>query len=590
MKNACVLVGLALLALVAIGACATTEGDGELPPLGLSFYEATSACPTDESYKNHALPNEILFLTFSLSNSTGTKLMEREVAVQSSCGSDPNCLVPGSKGFLLRGVPAGRNMQLHIEAIGAKNVVAWVGDAYKITVTPQSNIEQSPVVSVFMRRVDSLTTGLCMPNVPRALHTATLLRDGRYVLITGGVSKLLTTEQGGSTCEPKNEPNVTTPPGCLALVGANTVMRYDMQTGEYVQLSVPLDQKRAGHQAVLLADGRVLIMGGTQQVWMLTTQNGRGYFEPGEDPIDTAIIYNPDYKDAKGNLTGHIDPVDGTGRLTIQMASGRAFFAITQFDTDGTKQLLSGGFGKDGRLSSMEMMSYAPSKGDTTPRFDLLKNAMRAERSGHTASLSGKQVLFYGGATPGQPVAEFYVGENDPTELPTGFGDTASWPNLYYHAAVVLEAGKKIVLSGGFIKTQEDGTKPEKFSDAGKDVITFDMVGKTYSRGAMTRPRVFHQMAELPGGQGLIVGGLAGANLAAGAGELEIYNPQTQKVSDLKKGTVNVTLVEPRMGFSLTTMPDTSLVIIGGMAPDAVIANPNNKTLLYSTEIFYQKH
>lgn len=591
MKKACILLGVALLALTALWACSGVE-EGDMPPMSLHFFEATTACPTDDSYINHTLPSEIKFLTFTLYSSTKTKLMVRDVAVQSSCGDDPDCVTPGAKGFLLTNVPAGRNMQLHIDAVDSKNTPIWAGDAYKVTVATQKDpYVEAPVVNAFMRRVDDLTVGPCMPNMPRALHTATLLRDGRYVLITGGVSKLLTNDQGGSTCEPKNEPNVTTPPACLALVGVNTVLRYDMQTGEFTQLAVPLDRKRAGHQAVLLADGRVLIMGGTEQVMMLTTQNGRGYFEPDSDPIDTAIIYNPDYKDAKGTLTGHVEVLDAaTGRVTIPMAAGRAFFTVTQRDTDGTKQLLAGGFGKDGRLSSMEMMSYAPSKGDTVPRFDLLPNAMRAERAGHTATAVGNQVLIYGGATPGQPVAEFYINESSPTDLPTGYGDTTQWPNLYYHAAVSIDSDKKVVITGGLIKTQEDATKPEKFSDPVKDVLVFDLVQKSYARSSMTRPRAFHQMAALPGGQALIVGGLAGTNLAAGVAEMEIYTPSTLAVTDLMKGAKNVSLTEPRMGFTLTTMPDTSLVMIGGMNSAPAVANPNNKDLLYSTEIFYQKH
>src|SRR5205823_4436917 len=73
---------------------------------------------------------------------------------------------------------------------------------------------------------------------PRAGHTSTLLSDGT-VLITGG-------EQGAG----------------LPLL--RTAELYDPRTGRFTQITHLMTIAREKHTATLLADGRVLIVGGEQ--------------------------------------------------------------------------------------------------------------------------------------------------------------------------------------------------------------------------------------------------------------------------------------------------------------------------------------
>ena len=128
-------------------------------------------------------------------------------------------------------------------------------------------------------------TGNWTPTAPmafsRALHTATLLADGK-VLVTGGAS---------------------TYHGSNGTVRA-TAEIYDPRTATW-RVAAPISVPRYHHTAVLLPGGRVLIAGG----WSFTTNN---------DPsLATAEIYDPakDTWSATGSMAG--------GRARARMAALR---------------------------------------------------------------------------------------------------------------------------------------------------------------------------------------------------------------------------------------------------------------------------
>ncbi|MFE9580919.1 Kelch repeat-containing protein [Nocardia sp. NPDC006044] len=75
--------------------------------------------------------------------------------------------------------------------------------------------------------------------VPRSMHSATLLPDGR-VLVAGGVKPRVGTNDVGSV---------------------NSAELYDPRTDTWAPTE-PMADERTSHQAVLLADGRVLVVGG----------------------------------------------------------------------------------------------------------------------------------------------------------------------------------------------------------------------------------------------------------------------------------------------------------------------------------------
>jgi hypothetical protein len=109
--------------------------------------------------------------------------------------------------------------------------VEWVGDFATMAVN-------APPAQLTSTRVGDMVR-------PRSGHTATLLNDGR-VLITGGYVDIPgATGQGGAT------------------FGSTTAELYDPATRTFTSTGSMLEP-RAAHQAVLLPNGEVLIVGGNQ--------------------------------------------------------------------------------------------------------------------------------------------------------------------------------------------------------------------------------------------------------------------------------------------------------------------------------------
>ena len=107
-------------------------------------------------------------------------------------------------------------------------------------------------------------------------HTATLLKDGR-VLVVGGRGRLTSAEiwdpetgrwtPGGNTVEPRSEHTATLlPDGTVLVAGGpgkiDLVEIYDPETGSWTQ-GPRMVLGRYSHTATALQDGRVVIAGGT---------------------------------------------------------------------------------------------------------------------------------------------------------------------------------------------------------------------------------------------------------------------------------------------------------------------------------------
>lgn len=139
---------------------------------------------------------------------------------------------------------------------------------------------------------DMTDTFVSGPNmtVARSLHTATLLPDGRWLLV-GGV-------------------NVTNDPQALCEV-------YDPATDAFTAVA-PMLSPRAGHTATLLADGRVFVTGGLQAMTVTPTPANAIF-----DTTNTTEIYNPatDTWVAGPNLrtprAGHLAMLRPDGRVLL---------------------------------------------------------------------------------------------------------------------------------------------------------------------------------------------------------------------------------------------------------------------------------
>jgi hypothetical protein len=177
---------------------------------------------------------------------------------------------------------------------------------------------------------------------PRAQHTATLLANGKVLLI------------GSSTSTPATE-------------------IYDPASGIFTS-TASLTQARAHHTATLLPDGKVLVLGGTQIMGPVG-----GGAPPADVSLDSAEIYDP------GNGTFHI-----AGKLLTARDSHCATLL-----PNGTV-LVAGGyahaFDRDAAPSietSFAAELFNPVNFDSTPAASLV-----ASRAEHVSTLlNNEQVL-----------------------------------------------------------------------------------------------------------------------------------------------------------------------------------------------------
>jgi len=232
----------------------------------------------------------------------------------------------------------------------------------------------------------SLTGNL---NVPRNYHTATLLSNGK-VLIVGGFEAAFSA----------------------------TAELYDPGTGKW-SLTGNLSEIRVAHSATLLKDGKVLVAGGCGD-------------EDCFDILGSAEVYDPNTE--TWSITGFLNTPRSSHTLTT-LPNGNV--------------LLSGGQGRIFPFTLNTAELYNPATGQWSFTGSLLNRRWQAT---FTLLLSG-QVLVLGGqfsydsANPGHTEvfnsAELY----DPA---TGKWNTAASMNTarYGHTATLLKNGKVLVVGG----------------------------------------------------------------------------------------------------------------------------------------------
>jgi len=261
----------------------------------------------------------------------------------------------------------------------------------------------------------------------RYSHTATALLNGR-VLVTGGISS------PGNDCEDSGLPVL------------NSAELYDPSQGSFTATG-SMFQTRAGHTATLLAGGKVLVAGGTDENLTATK---------------TAEIYDP-----------RTEAFSSTGDMSVRRSSHTATLLANG------KVLITGGVGSSGTATAKAEI-YDPGTGTFSPT-----GSMTAARAGHTATLLATGwVLITGGLD--LATAELY----DPTT-----GSFAPTGNMVQarnaHTATVLSDGSVLIAGGG------DSTAE----------IYNPSTGSFTPTGGMEVGRAGHTATLLPNGKVLVAGG-----------------------------------------------------------------------------------
>ncbi|MCC6626255.1 MAG: hypothetical protein IT340_02515 [Chloroflexi bacterium] len=373
-------------------------------------------------------------------------------------------------------------------------------------------------------------------------HTATLLPDGR-VMIVGG----RTTHDCGSAATVKWR---SIDSYAIYNSTAPSLSRW-VQSGMPVAQGVPVTaHARYGHTATLLPNGIIFITSGYNQgVLTLPTPNP---FDPWEGALSgmstQTLWYNPS--------EGAFSPV-----TPIASTVARADHTATYLPTI-KKVLVTGGTGASGPpLRSAAL--YDSETGAWTPVGD-----MSTARSGHTATLlfTG-QVLVAGGLGDAATTTSTEIFE--PTTLqwrPVGSLNT----QRYSHTATLLANGQVLVVGGNISAIGYTDTA-ELFDPATEAWVTTNSVPKP--PGPLDG-RARHTATLLPDGTVLVAGGYNGP--VGGIATAHRFNPVTRTWA-----AANSSLA--RYWHTATLLPNGLVFIFGGdngtgKSPVGQTYNPSTNT------------
>jgi len=331
-----------------------------------------------------------------------------------------------------------------------------------------------------------------------------------------------------------------------------------------------LTTARFGHTATLLANGKVLVVGGTE------------FLEPSVDPywrgISSVEIYDPvtshwsDTGSLNSPRTGHIavrlmngkvlvaggnngyrkyvitaeiyDPETGTWSAAGSFSAARSNASATLL-LDGRVLVAGGASSAWASDTSRTAEVYDPDTGAWSPA-----GTMNTARSSHTATLLlGGRVLVVGGTSSNSRSAELY----DPVTRRWAVTGNLITGRLWDHEAALLPNGKVLVFGGGI--------NGDDFCNGINNSELYDPITGQWSatdNSISTRNDYYDtsNTTVLPSGKLLVVGGDGPGCEALKSAEL--YDPSTGNWSTT--GGLNTA----RAGHTVTMLANGKVLVAGG--------------------------
>ncbi len=362
----------------------------------------------------------------------------------------------------------------------------------------------------------------------------------------------------------------TTPTSEVSPTGTpNTpVATPDQAPGTFRRLTPGLADPRSIHTETLLADGRVLIVGG----------NG---LSTGDPVLASAEIYDP--------TTGHFT-------LAGDLMERRQSHAAALLP-DG-RVFIAGGTSVDGPLASTELFDPATSMVSAGPQLSVPRLLLSM------VVLGDDRVLLVGGGPADAAPFEIYdpvAGTIEPGSGPaigaypqllklSGgsvliVADGAAYQfdptsdtiealpiNVYLPQHAVLLANGLVLITGGPDSTAPVPQTPTMHGfprPATTLAVLLDPATWTVAAaGPMTFARHLHQAVLLADGRVLVAGGADRTDFGDALSSAEVYDPATNTF------TATGDMAGPRVFFTLTALPDGSVLAVGrtNAAQDAISA------------------
>ncbi|MBW2535136.1 MAG: hypothetical protein JRI55_26825, partial [Deltaproteobacteria bacterium] len=397
------------------------------------------------------------------------------------------------------------------------------------TVASDGQLASSATAELFSPGLDAFSATGSMAEA-RDGATATRLHDGRVLVVGGVVAYSDTADQ------------VSGDPHTLA----TSAELYDPTTGEFTRTQGAPRYARMQHQAVLLPDDKVLVVGGGSSSMLHFGLAAKAeLYDPGEDHFTAtgslssgrrafAAVHLPAVHQVlvAGGVSRPPEYVDGIELYDVddetftdagELPEGQ-YRAAGSLLPDG-RVLLSDGVNAglwDPTAAAFDVVPAPPLLGPFCPT--LLPH-------GRVLATAVPQALFY---DPAEPAID--------APLPDLMA-VARW----MHTATLLPNGEVLVV----------GVGPE--NDPGLVAEIYDPQNASFRIVQGVSPRIGHTATRLPNGKVLLAGGRVGNMSGSTLATAEIFDPATEQTIP-----VDEEMSESRGWYDATLLPDGRVLVTGG--------------------------
>lgn len=315
----------------------------------------------------------------------------------------------------------------------------------------------------------------------------------------------------------------------------------------------PMHEAWSNHSALLLPDGRVVVVGGGSRAAEVWDPSSNGWSLLGERlpyRINHEAVLLRDGRllvlGGTGNQTTYasaqlLDPESGDGSQARPMPRRRSHFAAVRLG-DG-RVLVAGGLSHaDEDLASAEV--YDPER-DTWAEVGPLNTARHFHRM--VALPSGGALAVCGAAS------RYVLGGFEHWDGMTGKWSEAGRiePGRFSHEVTLLADGRALVTGG------EEEFPDEPFADTGVTALAWawNATGRDAHVASMNQPRQGHRAARLPDGRVFVVGGVNPAG--EGLSSAEVYDPVQNTWTEVASMELS------RFHHTATALPDGRVLVVG---------------------------